>query len=178
LIHPGASALWRRWPPARFAALAARLAREGRARPVLLEGPAEPGLAAEIARLAGLPLPILRPADVESLGAIMAQCRLFIGHSSGPFHVACLVGTRTVTLWGDTDPALWGPAWEAERHAVLRSPRPCAPCERWSVRGHRIARDRAPDAGGPCAECLAAIGEPDVWLAALRKLEESGHQGP
>lgn len=180
LIHPGASIPARRWPAARFAALAARLKREGRARPVLVEGPAERGLAEDIARMSGAPLPVLRPAGVELLGAIVAQCRLFIGHSSGPFHVACLAGTPTVSLWGDTDPALWGPAWETERHLLVRSPLPCAPCERWDERTHRIARGRNAAAGAgapPCGECLAAITEQSVWEAVMRQLEVIGHRG-
>lgn len=177
LIHPGASTPARRWPAGRFAALAGRLAREAHARPALVEGPAERGLAQEIARLAGLPIPTLRPVRVEALGAIVAQCDLFIGHSSGPFHVACLVGTPTVSLWGDTDPALWGPAWEPERHAVVRSPLPCAPCERWDGRAHRIVRGSNGAVATPCAECLAAISEQTVWDAVVRQLEAIGHRG-
>lgn len=181
LIHPGASTPARRWPAARFAALAARLMREGRARPVLVEGPAERGLAEDVARMSGVALPTLRPASVELLGAIVAQCRLFIGHSSGPFHVACLVGMPTVSLWGDTDPALWGPAWEMERHRLVRSPLPCAPCERWEGRTHRITRGHgaavAAEGAPPCEECLAAITEQSVWEAVMRQLEVIGHRG-
>ncbi len=178
LIHPGASAPSRRWPAERFAALAAALVQEGRGRPVIIEGPAEPGLADEVARAAGIPLvalPTLR--RVELLAALLAHSALFIGHSSGPFHVACLVGTRTVSLWGDTDPALWGPAWDPERHAVVRSPRPCAPCERWSPHGHRILRGKTSGPGAPCAECMAAIPEEVVRQAVDLQMEALSHQG-
>ena len=144
-----------------------------------MEGPAERGLADEVVRMAGAALPVLRPEGVELLGAIVAQCDLFVGQSSGPFHVACLVGARTVSLWGDADPALWGPAWETERHVVVRSPRPCAPCARWQEGAHRITRGCRDAAPGelPCRECLAAIPEQAVWDAVVSQLEATGRRG-
>ena len=128
LIHPGSSQPTRRWPAAKFADLCSRLIRTGLAQPVLVEGPAEPGLGAEIHRhVRSSPLPVLSPLDgIDLLAAVMSQCDLFVGHSSGPFHLAVLLGRPTVSLWGDTDPRLWGPAWEADRHVLVRSPLPCA----------------------------------------------------
>jgi heptosyltransferase-1 len=181
LIHPGSSQPTRRWPAAKFADLCSRLIRTGLAQPILVEGPAEPGLGAQIRGLSAHPLPVLSQLNgIDLLAAAMAQCDLFVGHSSGPFHLAVLLGRPTVSLWGDTDPRLWGPTWEADRHALVRSPLPCAGCEHWDPKRHVVARgpeDGAPRSdtrsgteGGarpPCERCFDGITV-DAVLEAIR----------
>jgi ADP-heptose:LPS heptosyltransferase len=169
LIHPGSSQPTRRWPVGNFAELCSRLFRSGLAQPILVEGPAEPGLAAEIRRISARPLLVLSQLKgIDLLAAVMAQCNLFVGHSSGPFHLAVLLGRPTVSLWGDTDPRLWGPAWESERHVLVRSPLPCAGCEHWDPKRHAVVRGPKEDAAGdqpPCARCFDAIMVDDVFEA-------------
>ncbi len=170
LVHAG-SATVRRWPPEHFAQLCSRLLGERRAQPVVLEGPSEPGLGAEIARRSERPLPVLKDLEgIDLLAAMMQDCALFLGHSSGPLHLAFLAGTPTVSLWGETDPALWGPAWEQERHTLIRSPRPCAPCERWSDERHRIQRGRPEPS---CEHCMEAILPETVYEAVVEQLRKS-----
>jgi ADP-heptose:LPS heptosyltransferase len=170
MVHPG-SATARRWPPENFAKLCSRLMDEGRARPVLLEGPSEPGLGEKIAALCARPIPVLKDlSGIDLLAAMMRDCELFIGHSSGPLHVAFLAGVRSVSLWGETDPALWGPAWEVERHVLIRTALPCAPCEKWTGDRHIVVRS-AP--GNECERCLDAIGVETVVEAAKTQLKET-----
>jgi heptosyltransferase-1 len=181
LIHPGSSQPTRRWPAAKFADLCSRLIRTGLAQPVLVEGPAEPGLGAEIHRMSAHPLPVLSQLDgIDLLAAAMAQCDLFVGHSSGPFHLAVLLGRPTISLWGDTDPRLWGPAWEADRHVIIRSPLPCAGCEHWDPKRHAIVRGPADGAGlpggsqggarPPCERCFDGITVDAVFEAIRAQL--------
>jgi heptosyltransferase-1 len=174
LIHPGSSQATRRWPAAKFAELCSRLIRTGLAQPVLVEGPAEPGLAAEIHGMSLHPLPTLPPLNgIDLLAAVMAQCDLFVGHSSGPFHLAVLLGRPTVSLWGDTDPRLWGPAWETDRHVLVRSPLPCAACEHWDPERHTVVRGPKGGAGGaqpPCERCFDAITVEAVFEAIRGQL--------
>jgi heptosyltransferase III len=42
------------------------------------------------------------------LGELL-ECERFIGNDSGPGHLAAAVGVATFTLFGPTDPAVWGP---------------------------------------------------------------------
>ncbi len=174
LIHPGSSQPTRRWPAAKFADLCSRLLRTGLAQPVLVEGPAEPGLSAEIHRMSAQPLAVLpQLSGIDLLAAAMAQCDLFVGHSSGPFHLAVLLGRPTVSLWGDTDPRLWGPAWESDRHVLVRSPLPCAGCEHWDPKRHAVVRGPQGGAGGgrpPCEQCFDGITVDAVFEAIRGQL--------
>jgi len=180
LIHPGSSLPTRRWPVDSFAHLCSRLFCSGLAQPILVEGPAEPGLAAEIRRKSARPLLVLSDLKgIDLLAAVMAQCDLFVGHSSGPFHLAVLLGRPTVSLWGDTDPQLWGPAWEAEQHVLVRSPLPCAGCEHWDPKRHAVVRgpkDDTADDQPPCEQCLDAITVDAVFEAIRSQLAAYGRQ--
>ena len=104
-IHPGSGSRRKNWPFDRFADTARRLSP---GRPFLLVlGPAEadvvPPPGARVAR--GLPL--------RTLGAALAWAGLFLGNDSGVTHLAAACGTRTVALFGPTDPAQWAPVGRA-----------------------------------------------------------------
>ena len=174
LIHPGSSMPGRRWPARNFAEICSRLIQAGLAQPVLVVGPAEPDLAEEIRRCASRPVPVLSPLPrIDLLAAVMSECDLFVGHCSGPLQLAFLLGLRSVSLWGDTDPKLWGPAWEEDRHVILRSPLPCVGCERWDTRRHVVLRG-PPDSpraeAPPCDKCLELIPVDDAFDAIRRQL--------
>lgn len=63
------------------------------------------------------------------LAFLLKEAFLFIGHSSGPFHIAQAMGTSTVTLWGPSDFTWWGPFWDRNRHFAITKNLPCSPCE-------------------------------------------------
>jgi heptosyltransferase I len=113
LLNPGAAWPNKRWPEARFGALAAWLAAEHDVLPVVLWGPAEDGAARRIARLSGgaaVPAPPTTVADVLSLAR---GARLMVSGDTGPLHLAAAMGAAIVALFGPTDPARngpWGPA--------------------------------------------------------------------
>jgi heptosyltransferase I len=178
LIHPGSSQPNRRWPAAKFADLCSRLIRTGLAQPILVEGPAEPGLGAEIHRISAGPLPVLSQlAGIESLAAAMSQCDLFVGQSSGPLHVAFLLGLPSVSLWGYSDPGIWGPAWEQDRHVLIRSPLPCAGCEHWDPKRHVFIRGPESGAAGGrphCERCFDSITVDAVFEAVRKQLLRIG----
>jgi heptosyltransferase III len=106
LIHPGAGAVWKRWPPDQFAHVARRLRDAGR--PVaLLAGPAD--RAAVHAVLARIDLPVLENLPPRALAAVLSHADLYIGNDSGVTHLAALAGAPTLALFGPTDPASWSP---------------------------------------------------------------------
>jgi ADP-heptose:LPS heptosyltransferase len=120
VVHPGAKDPARRWPAARFAAVALRLARTGH--PVVLTGsPAEASLASRIARLAGLPADrvLAGRTDVAGLAALVASARLVISGDTGIAHLATGYRTPSVVLFGRMPPARWGPLIDRDRHRVL-----------------------------------------------------------
>jgi ADP-heptose:LPS heptosyltransferase len=74
-------------------------------------GPGEADLATEVAAAAGLPDLAFPPTSLPLLAELLRGADLFVGNDSGPMHLAWLVGTRVVALYGPTDPTInapWG----------------------------------------------------------------------
>ncbi len=121
-LHPGAGKQANRWPPARFAAVAARLAAAGQ-RVVVLAGPADGATLAEFAAALAAAAPPDARARVVSAprltagacAALLRRCDRFLCNDTGVMHVAGAAGAPTVALFGPTDPALWKPLSPAVR---------------------------------------------------------------
>jgi ADP-heptose:LPS heptosyltransferase len=110
VVHPGAAAGSRRWPPERFAEVAAELARLGH--PVVITGSAsEVPLARHVRALAGLPdeCVLAGRTGLPALASLVAQAALVICGDTGMSHLATGMGTRSIVLCGPVSPALWGP---------------------------------------------------------------------
>jgi ADP-heptose:LPS heptosyltransferase len=119
LVHPGAAAPGRRWPPDRFAAVARQLAAAGHA--VRVTGSeSERGLASQVAQLAGLPerCVLAGRTSLAELAALVASARLVVAGDTGMSHLATAFARPSVTLFGPVPPAQWGPP-RRPRHQVL-----------------------------------------------------------
>ncbi|HYT25463.1 MAG TPA: glycosyltransferase family 9 protein [Actinomycetota bacterium] len=154
LLHPGAGSPARRWPPARFAAVAAAERARGRGVAVTA-GPGEAALARDVARRAGLPGRAVHAVgdDVLALGRLVAAAGRVVCGDTGVAHLATALGTPSVVLCGPVSPARWGPP--ADRPAVHRA--------LWAGRGGD-PHGRRPDPG------LLALSVGDV-MAALEALD-------
>ena len=65
--------------------------------------------------------------SVRASGAALARCAVFIGHDSGPMHLAAAVGTRCVAIFSSRNlPGEWFPCGVG--HRVLYQPMPCQGC--------------------------------------------------
>jgi lipopolysaccharide heptosyltransferase II len=159
VIHPGASAASRRYPPEHFAA-AARL--------ILARQPLQivfTGSAGERELIDGIRARIGHPTcslagelDLPQLAALIAQAPLLICNNSGPAHVAAAVGTPVVDLYALTNPqhTPWGVPSRVLSHEV-----PCRNCLK-SVcpEGHH--------------HCLRLVAPEAVAHAAFELLAETG----
>lgn len=56
--------------------------------------------------------------DLRETAAIIEKCDLFITNDSGPMHIAASVGTKTISIFGPTDPNLLKPYGE-KHHAFF-----------------------------------------------------------
>jgi heptosyltransferase-2 len=126
-LQPGATfGPAKRWSPARFADVAARLLAGG-ADVAVLGGPGDRDPVAEVTRRAPPALRDLSGArSVGVLAALLESADLLVTNDTGPMHLAAAVGTRCLALFGSTSPA-----WTAPRgpgHRVLRHAVACAPC--------------------------------------------------
>jgi ADP-heptose:LPS heptosyltransferase len=119
VIHPGAAYPARRWPPERFAAVAAAL--HGAGHEVVITGDSnEIEIARAVARDAGLPQSCVLAGTLEllELVALIADCRLLICGDTGVGHIATATGTPSVLLFGPTPPNRWGPRGAGPHIAV------------------------------------------------------------
>jgi ADP-heptose:LPS heptosyltransferase len=119
VIHPGAAFAARRWPPERFAAVAAALADRGY--DIVLTGDAsEVELARCVADAAGLSQSCVLAGtlDLLELVALISDCRLLICGDTGVGHIATATGTPSVLLFGPTPPNRWGPRGTGPHIAV------------------------------------------------------------
>ena len=155
LVHPGAAAPSRRWPPERFAAVAGELALLGH-QVVITGSAAERPLAVSVARQAGLPPQsvLAGRTSLAALAALTASARLVVSGDTGLAHLATAYARPSVVLFGPVPPAEWGPPADP-RHQAL-----------WAggdgYRGDPHGRRTDP--------ALAAIPVTDVLNAAERAL--------
>jgi heptosyltransferase-1 len=109
LLNPGAAWPNKRWPPARLAAVATELLARHGLRSIVLWGPGEEVLAAEV--VAGAKgAAILSPkTTIADLVALARRAALMVSGDTGPTHIAAALGTPIVGIYGPTRPARNGP---------------------------------------------------------------------
>jgi heptosyltransferase-2 len=124
-VHPGAAWETKRWLPERFAELCRRLKAEGLT-PVLIGGPGDAALGAEIARSSGA-VNLVGKTDLEELKSLMGRLSLFVTNDSGPMHLAAAAGVPVVAIFGATTREL-GFFPYGSGHLVVEAPLACRPC--------------------------------------------------
>jgi len=83
--------------------------------------------AAVLAAWGGLSLNLCGKLSVRESGAVLERVRLFIGHDSGPMHLAATVGTPCAAIFSARSlPGTWFPYGEA--HTVFYNKTDCAGC--------------------------------------------------
>lgn len=109
LIHPGSGAPRKCWPLANFLEVGRRLAALGRA-VRFLAGPVEQDLWPPQTRASiTAEFELLEPQDAAHLALRLREAAVLVGNDSGPAHLAALLGTPTVTLFGPTPHRVWRP---------------------------------------------------------------------
>ncbi len=158
VVHPGAGAGARRWPPSRWAQVAGKLAHGSH--PVLVTGnAAERSLAAFVAGAAGLPSAsvLAGQLDLLELARLTADAALVLSGDTGMAHLAAAFATPAVTLAGPIPPALWGP-----------------PPQPW----HRVLWHRVPrpgDADQPVGDPHAATPDPRLLAITTAEVITAAH---
>lgn len=109
VLHPFASAADKTWPADRFCEVA-RYLKLWNINPVFLAGPGD-----ELAPFS--PHEVVQGSLADAKAAI-AKAAVFIGNDSGPAHMAAAFGIPSVVLFGNSNPAIWGP-WETESQVVI-----------------------------------------------------------
>ena len=108
-IHSGSGCRQKCYPLEAFIRLIERLKGNGKIPKVILgEVELERFADSEVRELERT-AEVVRPARYVDLADLLAGAAGFIGHDSGPGHLAGVIGVPTVALFGPTDPAVWRP---------------------------------------------------------------------
>jgi ADP-heptose:LPS heptosyltransferase len=128
-IHPAAHSLTRRWPLDRFAQVARTLRQRTGGTLVILAGPGETGLAAQLERMLAQEsvLNLAGKTSLMELGGVIKQLDVLVTNDSGPAHISYALRIPTVTIWGGEDLERYGPPPEGPFHAAVH-PIDCRPC--------------------------------------------------
>jgi lipopolysaccharide heptosyltransferase II len=155
LIHPGATAISRRYRPAGFAAAADHLVARMGWRIVFAGASADAGLVDSVrASMRAEAVSLAGRLDLAELIALIERAPVLIANNSGPAHIAAAVGTPVVDLYALTNPQ--HTPWQS-RCRVLSHPVPCAGCLRSECPlGHNDCLQRVPPEAVAEAACELA----------------------
>jgi ADP-heptose:LPS heptosyltransferase len=146
LVHPGAGYPSKRWETEPLARALDAVQRSGGLQVLLVGGAADDPDARVLAdRMRQPPGSLVGRTSLGQLAALLKRAAVFVGHDSGPAHLAVASGVRCVLLYsGVNDIAHWGP-WQGQVR-LFHTPVPCSPCG-LSVcnRSHECMRDLAPE---------------------------------
>ncbi|MBI0328321.1 glycosyltransferase family 9 protein [Burkholderia plantarii] len=159
VLHPGATAASRRYPPERFGEVAARLARDTDVPLLVTGGAGESALVAAVIEAAG-PAARARLHDLSGaltlgeLGALIERAGVLVSNNSGPVHLASALGTPVVDLYALTNPQ--HAPWQTPHRVLFRD----VEC-RWCYRGVCPQQHHG---------CLLGVTPDEVAAAALELL--------
>lgn len=154
VLHPGSGSSSRDWPVEHFAALAEQLSRKRDLQIVLTGSANEKALTAFIQKKSGAQtIDLSGKLSLTELAGVLRHAALFVGNSSGPLHVARMMGAPVMAFYPPITacrPERWGP-YGCRQDVLMSREEECQRCSN----------------GQACA-CMREI----TVAAALAKAEE------
>lgn len=151
-IHPGGRPS-HRWPLPNFAGLISELHKKTPCKFVITGDKNEKGIAMELAKVSGAcAVELAGELTIKELIALIKRCEILISNDTAPIHIAAILGTPVVSLFGPGDVVRFDPTNISDKALTLCKKMPCAPCEKMEC------EDR---------KCLDAITVEEVVEAAL-----------
>lgn len=162
-IAPGAAyGPAKRWFPARFAAVADKIAGAFACQIILLGGKSDNDTAEEVRSLAQTSvLNLAGNTNLKEAVLLISQCRLFISNDSGLMHVAGALNIPTIAIFGSTNPQTTSPV--GNQSVVIHREVACSPC---------LKKTCPTD-----FKCMELITVEDIWQAAQKILLMSSAGG-
>jgi len=140
-IHPGGMPS-RRWPLEHY-----RMLMDGihAARPgvfVIIGGAEEKALANELCRGREYPVvDLMGRLSIQETAALIQRCMLFISNDTGTMHIAAVMGTPQVAIFGPGQLTRFDPRNISQKAAVVYKKADCAPCDRYSCDSMKCFKD-------------------------------------
>ena len=170
-LHPSGGRPVKQWPIGSWMDVAKRLRDDHAARFVLTGSLADKGLTSTLARgLGDAAVDMAGSLTLSQSLGVLSVIDLFLSPDTGPMHLACAVGTPSVTVFGPSDPRRFfsgGTGESGSRHVVVSAPLWCAPC-------NQIRRPPAECLGPQGPECLQLVAPEAVYNEASRLLTQGG----
>jgi len=117
----------KRWPAERYAQLNDRLQADAATQVILVGSSSESDVAERVANFSERkPIDLSGRTDLAEIAAILSVIDLLICNDMGLAHLAPAVGTRTLTIFGPTDPETTRPF--SDLAAIVRKNVDCSPC--------------------------------------------------
>lgn len=153
-LHPGSKDEFKRWPEKNFAEVGRYLSEKLGCNILITGTQNEADLMEKTAAL--IPGAVLaeRNLPLRRFAALLEQMDLLICNDTGPFHVACALGTPAIGIYAATDPFLCGP-YRAKNSVAIAKKASCTPCLRRKCRS---------------PFCLLQIGPCEVRDVAIKLL--------
>lgn len=107
VINPGAGHPSKMWPVSSFVELVRAIRLKGMYDPLVIWGPGERSRAEEIARASSARL--APRTSFRELAYLLRRASLMISGDTGPIHLAAVIGTPAIGLYGPTNPRRNGP---------------------------------------------------------------------
>lgn len=165
-LHPGGSKEPRRWHTERFSMLCQKLIKEYRAKILLIGNTGDQETLSQIQK--GCPSNStisLTKLNLQQISAVIRKSDLFIGNDSGMMHLAALVGTPLVGIFGPGHPETTGPYISSDKQEVIFKNYPCSPCRQKFFQECKPSPHNKP-------YCIEDISIKDV-MEAVRKIIKS-----
>lgn len=145
----------KRWPAQRYAELNDKLQSEINASVILVGSHDEIEISAEVLNLSQRkPQNLTGSTDLAQAAAILGEVDLLISNDMGLAHLAPAVGTKTLVIFGPTNPETTRPF--SRKVDVIREPVECSPC---------MLRDCPID-----HRCMTRISVDEVFTMAVQSL--------
>ena len=119
IVAPGAAFESKRWGAREFASVIDHLNSRWQLASIIIAGPGQEPLAAEVSALSDLKPRVVSRISLAELTAIVGNFgRLFVGNDSGPMHIAAALCCPIVAVFGSSNPDVWHP-WTSGAYRVL-----------------------------------------------------------
>ena len=127
ILNPGANWEAKRWKKESFAEVGDKLAKEYKARIIIIGGKKEENLAEDVKNLMKEEaVNLAGKTRLGELAALLEKSSLLITNDTGPMHLASAVKCPVVAIYGPGNWLRYGPY--ENRCRIVRSNLPCSPC--------------------------------------------------
>jgi ADP-heptose:LPS heptosyltransferase len=119
ILAPGATFDSKRWSSQGFGAVIDHLSSRWQLESIVIAGPGQERLAAEVAGASRTNARVLSNIGVAELKALVEMFgRVFVGNDSGPMHIAAALNCPVAAVFGSSNPDVWHPWTDAAYRVV------------------------------------------------------------